>query len=77
MSGLEARSWLERASYLKWCHLSSLGLWTHMQFAKAHGTSQGEPDKKPEHGSKRAGMAELLDGPPKPRFYEAVTVTEL
>ncbi|DBA79839.1 TPA: hypothetical protein ACH3X2_007676 [Trebouxia sp. C0005] len=47
------------------------------KFAKAHGTSQGEQDKKPEHGSKRAGMAELLDGPPKPRFYEAVTVTEL
>ena len=48
-----------------------------IQFAKTHGTSQGEQDKKPEHGSKRAGMAELLDGPPKPRFYEAVTVTEL
>ena len=48
-----------------------------IQFAKAHGTSEGEKDKKPEHGSKRGGMAELLDGPPKPRFYEAVTVTEL
>ena len=49
-----------------------------MQFAKAHGTSQDkkpEQEKKPEPGSKRAGMAELLDGPPKPRFYEAVTVT--
>ncbi|KAL0018152.1 hypothetical protein WJX77_004275 [Trebouxia sp. C0004] len=68
----------EYISQTTWASRQAFKDWTSTQnFAKAHGTSQGEPDKKPEHGSKRAGMAELLDGPPKPRFYEAVTVTEL
>lgn len=47
-----------------------------LQFAKAHGTKEGEQDKKPEEGSKRGGMAAILEGPPKPKMYQAVTVTE-
>lgn len=47
-----------------------------LQFVKAHGKSEGAQGEKPKE-SKRAGMAELLDGPPKPRMYEAVTVTEV
>ncbi|DBB13897.1 TPA: hypothetical protein ACH3X3_000884 [Trebouxia sp. C0006] len=67
----------EYISQTTWASRQAFKDWTQSQnFAKAHGTGQGEQDKKPEHGSKRAGMAELLDGPPKPRFYEAVTVTE-
>lgn len=48
----------------------------NMQFSKAHGKSEGAQGEKPKE-NKRAGMAELLDGPPKPRMYEAVTVTEM
>lgn len=49
-----------------------------LQFAKAHGQSQGEQQQsKPKEGSKRGGMADLLEGPPKPKMFQAVTVTEL
>ena len=47
-----------------------------MQFAKAHGKSEDAQGEKPKD-NKRAGMAELLEGPPKARLYEAVTVTEM
>ena len=62
---------------LAWLLYKANTPWFHTQFAKAHGTTKGEEENKPEQGSKRGGMAELLDGPPKQRFYEAVTVTEL
>ena len=66
---------------LRACHVTPL-VWKQknilriLQFAKAHGKSEEAQGEKPKE-SKRTGMAELLDGPPKPRMYEAVTVTEM
>ncbi|KAL0024752.1 hypothetical protein WJX79_002148 [Trebouxia sp. C0005] len=70
----------EYISQTTWASRQAFKDWTQSQnisFAKAHGTSQGEQDKKPEHGSKRAGMAELLDGPPKPRCDLVRLVTDI
>ena len=38
-----------------------------LQFAKAHGAKQGE-EHKPAAQEKRKGMADLLEGPPKPKW---------
>lgn len=74
----------EYISQSTWADREAFKAWTQSQnFAKAHGTTQGVQEKKPEqekkqeHGKKREGMAAFMDGPPKPRFYEAITVTEM
>ncbi|KAL3145328.1 hypothetical protein ABBQ38_001588 [Trebouxia sp. C0009 RCD-2024] len=67
----------EYISQSTWASREDFKNWTQSQnFAKAHGKSEGAHGEKPKE-SKRSGMAELMDGPPRPRFYEAVTVTEL
>lgn len=68
-------TWASRQDFKNWTQSQSFSK-AHGKSEGAHGKSEGAQGEKPKE-SKRAGMAELLDGPPKPRMYEAVTVTEV
>jgi heme-degrading monooxygenase HmoA len=65
----------EYVSQSTWESRAAFEAWTKSkQFAQAHGAKEGE--EQPKKQEKRSSMAEMLEGPPRPRFYQAVTTTE-